>query len=281
ILANDAKGPRLATTKELDQPVLNGLLSALSNDPRVDRADLITRYTFVTNRVTYVAAIQYFSDVKLPPWSVAVVVPYEEFSTSTRSIIVFFGTFILLALGVGVLVSMVISRRISQPLVLLAAEANQIQSLHLEPTNLRRTKIREIDELAAAMQSMKTSLRSLEKLVPAEYARWLISSGQEARLGGERRHLTTYFGDIIGFTSLSHDLAPEELMKVLTEYLDLLSNEVLAHGGTIDKFNGDDVMAFWGAPTLTDDHALAACRSALKSVKAVQNMHLEWSDHGR
>ncbi|MFX9142704.1 adenylate/guanylate cyclase domain-containing protein, partial [Acinetobacter baumannii] len=49
----------------------------------------------------------------------------------------------------------------------------------------------------------------------------------------------------------------------------------------IDKFNGDDVMAFWGAPTVTEDHALAACRSALASMKAVASLHQEWSDHGR
>lgn len=279
LVSRDAR-QRLASVAELDQPELERLVRDVSAAESLSPNEVV-RYAFDVRRVSYTAAVQRLSDDQLPPWAVAVIAPSEEFSTSSALIVRFFVTFIVLALGVGILISMVMARRISRPLVRLVSEAQNIQALKLDPTEFAPTNIREIDELAGAMQSMKTSLRSLEKLVPAEYARWLISSGQEAKLGGERRRITTYFGDIIGFTSLSHDLAPEDLMKVLTEYLDLLSNEVLAHGGTIDKFNGDDIMAFWGAPTSSEDHAVMACRSALASLAAVRTMHQEWSDHGR
>lgn len=121
----------------------------------------------------------------------------------------------------------------------------------------------------------------MEKLVPTEYARHLISSGQEAKLGGERRHITTYFADIVGFTRLSHILPPEELVIVLSEYLELLSNEVIDFGGTLDKFNGDDVMAFWGAPTVTSDHGFMAIKCALASLQTLESMHTEWREQGR
>jgi adenylate cyclase len=130
------------------------------------------------------------------------------------------------------------------------------------------------------MEQMKTGLRSLQKLVPAEYARWLIQSGQEARLGGERRHMTISFADIVGFTTLSETVPPEVLSRILSEYLDVLSSEILATEGTIDKFNGDDVMAFWGAPSHTSDHALSACRAALASRRTLASFHSEWESVG-
>jgi adenylate cyclase len=156
-----------------------------------------------------------------------------------------------------------------------------VRSFDLEPRPVIVTNVREIDELAASMEQMKTGLRSLEKLVPADYARWLIASGQEAKLGGERRRITTYFADIIGFTALSEKMEPEDLVEVLTEYLDVLSGEVLRYGGTVDKFNGDDVMAFWGAPNPTDDHAFLACKSAISSQSTIEHLHTEWRGDGR
>lgn len=280
-LIREGNVTRLARVNEIDAPEVRALLETLGKEIPVEPKDTAFRYSYTSDRTPYTAAAKVLTGEGLPALTVVVASPYTDFATGQAELIWIFLTFMILAVCIGVLVAMVMSIRISRPLVALAQEARHVQALQLDAAVIHPSGITEVDELATAVENMKTNLRSLEKLVPAEYARWLISSGQEAKLGGERRHITTYFGDIIGFTSLSNDLAPEELMRVLTEYLDLLSNQVLAHGGTIDKFNGDDVMAFWGAPTVTEDHALAACRSALASMKAVATMHREWSDHGR
>jgi adenylate cyclase len=280
-LVREGNVTRVARTSEIEAPEVKALLERLANEPPVDLRDAAYRYSYTSDRTPYTAAAKVLTGDALPHLTVVVATPYTDFATGQNELVLIFFTFMVLAVCIGILVTMVMSIRISRPLVALAQEARHVQALQLEPAVMSPSGIKEVDELATAVENMKTNLRSLEKLVPAEYARWLISSGQEAKLGGERRHITTYFGDIIGFTSLSNDLAPEELMRVLTEYLDLLSNQVLAHGGTIDKFNGDDVMAFWGAPTVTEDHSLAACRSALASMKAVATLHAEWSDHGR
>ena len=73
-------------------------------------------------------------------------------------------------------------------------------------------------------------------------------------------------------------MEPEELVDILAEYLDVLSGEVLKHGGTVDKFNGDDVMAFWGAPNRTVDHAYLACKSALRSQDSLRKLHGDWDE---
>ena len=98
---------------------------------------------------------------------------------------------------------------------------------------------------------MKTSLRSFRKYVPADLVRKLMQSGQEAKLGGEDRCLTIYFSDIADFTNISEAMRPNKLVEHLSEYLQALSEQILATGGTVDKYIGDAIMAFWGAPWST------------------------------
>lgn len=82
-------------------------------------------------------------------------------------------------------------------------------------------------------------------------------------LGGSRRTLTAFFSDLQGFTSISEALSPEELVNLLNRYLSMMTGAILARDGTLDKFEGDAIMAFWGAPLPQDDHPLRACLAAL------------------
>jgi adenylate cyclase len=83
-------------------------------------------------------------------------------------------------------------------------------------------------------------------------------------LGGQRRTLTVMFTDLAGFTSMSEGIAPEEVAQILNEHLTLMTRIVLAHGGTIDKFIGDAVMAFWGAPIDDPAHAAHGVQAAIE-----------------
>jgi adenylate cyclase len=80
---------------------------------------------------------------------------------------------------------------------------------------------------------------------------------------GERRGMSVYFSDIAGFTSFSESMEPEALVALLNDYLTHMTDLVLEHGGVVDKYIGDAVMAFWGAPIPNDDHAAAAVRCAI------------------
>ncbi|MBS1724889.1 MAG: adenylate/guanylate cyclase domain-containing protein [Armatimonadetes bacterium] len=272
---------RLATIYELDDTVLRQIVEHMSPEQHASTGRGVVHQLVIDHGKRYQTGTHRVGGDDIPDWVLAVIVPDENFMSGvwqTGVFLVIIGAVALLAvLGL----SFVVAQRVADPLQKLVVETERVRAFDLEPRPVVDADVREIDELGNAMEQMKSGLRSLEKLVPSEYARWLIATGQEARLGGERRHITTYFGDIIGFTALSEKMEPEDLVEVLAEYLDVLSSEVIASGGTVDKFNGDDVMAFWGAPNPIDDHAFMACKSAIASQKTLAALHNEWKEHGR
>ncbi len=123
---------------------------------------------------------------------------------------------------------------------------------------------------------MKGGLASFGRYVPTELVRQLIATGREAKLGGEKTRLAIMFTDIIGFTTLSETLTAEELMLQLSAYLDRMTRIIEQEQGTVDKYIGDGIMAFWGAPLEVENPALLACRAALGCSKAEADLNRQW-----
>jgi adenylate cyclase len=100
------------------------------------------------------------------------------------------------------------------------------------------------------------------------------------RLGGEKRDCSVLFSDIRGFTAISETMAPEALVKFINGYLSPMTRIVLEEGGTLDKYIGDALMAFWGAPVPQEDHALRACRTALRFLEELEQLRPGWRAEG-
>ncbi|MEX2191705.1 MAG: adenylate/guanylate cyclase domain-containing protein [Bacteroidota bacterium] len=111
----------------------------------------------------------------------------------------------------------------------------------------------------------------------------LVNNPEKAKLGGDRRELTVFFSDIAGFTTISEQFhgRPEGLVELLNEYLDEMTSIILKYSGTLDKYEGDAIMAFWGAPIPQKDHALRTCLASLDMQKRLAVLRPKWKKEGK
>jgi adenylate cyclase len=116
---------------------------------------------------------------------------------------------------------------------------------------------------------------ALGKYLPADVAAQIMRDPDQLSLHGERRNIFCVFTDLEGFTKLSHAVTPETVARLLNEYLDRLSDIVLEHGGTIDKFVGDAVVAFWGAPLSRPDDGEKAAAAAFAMYRAGERFRID------
>ena len=174
----------------------------------------------------------------------------------------------LAGLGVMLLstvVAIVIGRRISRPVLALSEASQQISLLDFNAVKtLPQSRFTEINEANNAYNRMLRGLAWFETYVPKSLVRKLMESG-EAR--SEERVVTVMFTDIAGFTPQAESMKTEEVADFLNHHFELVTACIEAEGGTVDKFIGDAVMAFWGAPERQEDHAARACRAA----RAIKN----------
>jgi adenylate cyclase len=108
----------------------------------------------------------------------------------------------------------------------------------------------------------------------------IINHPEQLRLGGEEVEVTVLFSDIAGFTGISEGLTPENLIRLLNEYFSGMTDIILNSNGTVDKYIGDAIMAFWGAPLPLAGHAEKACRAALAMQIAIRPLQESWQKRG-
>lgn len=109
----------------------------------------------------------------------------------------------------------------------------------------------------------------------------LIESPESLELGGEERDITAFFSDVQGFTSISETLTPTQLVELLNEFLTEMTDIILQNEGTVDKFEGDAIIAFFGAPNLLSDHATRACRAAAQMQNRLDELRHKWESKAR
>jgi adenylate cyclase len=205
-----------------------------------------------------------------PGWSLATVIPEAEFlgpvETTLRRLIIGLAAGALLA---ALLSAMLVRSVIAAPLARVVGEIRHVESFELDRVRHHPSRLAEISSLSGAIAEMAAGLSAFRKFIPADLVRSLLSQGVEAKPGGSIQELTVMFIDVAGFTGLSERMG-DRVVPLLSRYLDAVSEVIDANGGTIDKFIGDAVMAFWGAPTAQQDHAVRCCRAALACRKAIE-----------
>ena len=134
---------------------------------------------------------------------------------------------------------------------------------------------------AQALAQRREVVKVFGRYVSPQVVKRLVSQPELVELKGREAYLTVLFSDIRGFTSMSETMEPAEVSALLNEYLGAMTRVIFEHGGTLDKFMGDAVMAFWGDPIPQSDHALRAVQAALAMRTKTDELAAQWQRQGR
>lgn len=125
-----------------------------------------------------------------------------------------------------------------------------------------------------------TTKEMFSKFVSADVVKYMLDNPELVRPGGTKTELTIFFSDVAGFTTISEGLSPEDLVVLLNEYLGAMTDLLFEYGGTLDKFIGDAVMAFWNFPKEQEDHAVKAVLCAIAMQKKIKELQVDWARRG-
>ena len=217
----------------------------------------------------------------LPPtfgrqWTIGVVVPAEEFVetvTETSIVTLVIAVAVLIA---GIIVIDIVSKLVAQPIRLLADETRKIRDFDFDSEVKVRSRIAETHALTDSLATTKSAVQAFSKFVPRALVQQLIQTGEGVELGGKSRDVTIMFSDVRNFTTVSEKMPPSILMLHISEYFDELTQIILSWNGTIDKYIGDGIMAFWGAPVPDDDHPRHACHAVLEASARLEEINQKW-----
>jgi adenylate cyclase len=169
---------------------------------------------------------------------------------------------------------------IARPLRKLADQTDEIQRFKIADRPRVRSSIVEIDELGRSVFTMRSVVRSFSSYVPKQIVRQLVETEASLELGGSRREITVLFTDVADFTAKTEMADPSQVMIYTSRYFAALSEEIMRHRGTIDKFIGDGLMGFWNAPAEDPDHTAGACRAVLACIQANQELNRAFAAEG-
>lgn len=201
---------------------------------------------------------------------------YSEIEGERRRLFVAALGFVLAVLPMVLWMGAMMSKRMRA----LAIETDRIRHFDVAESPRIRSVVREIDDLGHSVAAMKNLVRTFSSFIPKRLVRQLVESEVPIELGGERRELTVMFTDVENFTGLTETAEPTSVMRTTSRYFSVLSEEIMARQGTVDKFIGDAVMAFWNAPTDDERHVSNACHAALACVKANGRLNAEFAAEG-
>jgi adenylate cyclase len=227
------------------------------------------------------ASFSKFPDSFGHPWEVIILTPTNDFVGSLKATNQQMVAVIIVLTIVELFLIYILSTRLSRPIEIVSRQLKSVESLSFESPSPRGSNIREIAQLEAAASLLRNSLQSFCSFVPLDVVRQLIQSGTPLTLGVEARFLTVFFSDLEDFSTHAEQLAPNQLLSQMSTYFEEVSRAISEEHGTVDKFIGDGVMAFWGAPARRSDHVLRACAGALRTARRMETVNEAWTAQGR
>jgi len=278
--AGTERVPPLPRIDEIDDPVIaqmwadGDLDAAMEEEEGFGDLGIVSKVVHIGNRGEYfqVREVQGYGR---SPWLTVIHFPVREIGEELLRLI---GSAILglVVLVLAVTGSLLIGRMLARRIRIVATAAQALQNLDLKnaPT-IPDSRFRELAQAAHAFNTMIAGLRWFETYVPKTLVLRLMRGGNLGDLASQERLVTIMFTDIRGFSSMAQRMDAKQTAELLNEHFRLIGDCIEAEGGTVDKFVGDSVMAFWGAPEEAPDHAARALRVAKAMVAALEQDNAE------
>ncbi|MEJ2308868.1 MAG: adenylate/guanylate cyclase domain-containing protein [Gammaproteobacteria bacterium] len=211
---------------------------------------------------------------------IGIMVPEGDFLGHLRQQSMFIVLIFLAAILMAMLMSFVLASKYSKPLEALAQRSRRLRELDLETGETIESRVKEVMRLVRAHEEMTSGLQSFSRYVPVELVKQLLLQGEVARIGGEIRELSILFTDIRDFTTISEKMPPERLTAHLAGYFDIMLRQLNEMGATVDKFIGDAIVAFWGAPQEDAAHIEHSLEAVLGCISALESFNAECDAQG-
>ena len=191
---------------------------------------------------------------------------------------------LLIVLIVSIPIGALLGRSISVPIRDVTRLLGQLSTLNMAccfiDEGSKGRWLIEIEDMYQSVLSLASALEGFSKYVPAALVRKLLDSKSPISLGGEAKNLAVMFTDIRDFTNVAESLPPAESVSRLNEYFTVITGIINETSGTVDKFIGDSVMAFWGAPEVVEQSAKLACLAAMRSRDALEALNQRRIEQG-
>lgn len=245
---------------------------------RVDNRDDPTSWE---GENTYIAITRKITGYGDKPWTIG---GYFESSQISDEIERVMGSALLGvgAMAAAVIVAILLGRRLSRPIQAIAGQATRVADFDLDGvTPLPRSRVLELDNQASAFNAMLIGLRAFSTYIPRSLVAKLVRTGEIGIAEPREAVVTVMFTDIAGFTTLSEQMDAAAAARLLNHHFAILCGAVDANGGTVDKFLGDGMLAFFGAPDRLKGHAAAAVRAAAAIREELEKDNLEAAGEGR
>jgi adenylate cyclase len=257
----------LFKVSDLDMPVIGKILKT-----PIDYSDPDGVFDFReidVNGDEYLVLSKEISDLGDVPWTLGAYSPSAEWNSQIYRLrnSIIGGVFLVVLAVTG---AIFLSRWVAAPISDAADATIKVGNLNLdEIDHLPPSRITELNKQAIAFNQMLEGLRWFETYVPRKLVRRLIQQKENSSISSQELELTVMFTDIVGFTASSEAKKSGEIAQELNQHFEIINQCIEKEGGTLDKYIGDAVMAFWGAPETQSDHARRACRAAIAIEKAL------------
>jgi adenylate cyclase len=212
---------------------------------------------------------------------IVIMAPVAELRRETRELMERSVLVACVAVVVALIAGVLASRALAAPLTRIADKTDRFRHLDFSSSGRVDSRVREIMQLDEAVERMRDGLDQFARYVPRLLVQQVVESPSGVAIGGVRQPVSVLITDIAGFSQTAEAMEPELLVERLSKYLACLGGAVIEHGGTIDKYIGDSIMAIWNAPAPDEAHAANACRAALAVAHASRLLEIKWIDRGR